>query len=419
MSAPEPPLYRPPSSPPPEPATVPVRPRRSSRALVVVALGAVVLTVLVLGAIGLIGDGRVSSQPDVEIQVRPGLAQSVTATAPADVARRVYRKASPSTVTIRVKTTDGESLGSGFFIDDDGYILTNSHVVDPRLGDKTPDLSAIRRLPDVEHLYVDFTDGRRAEATLVGEDPNADLALLRIKDATRFDIKHLEFADLADVSPGDTVFALGSPFGNNDSFTVGVVSALDRTIQSVVKGYTIPRSIQTDAAINRGNSGGPLLDTAGRVVGINAQLLSSTGANDGVGYAISSQIAIISMQKMRDDPVARYPLLGVTTQTLDAPMAKALGLPARAGAIVESVNKPGPAADSGLRVGRDERDYFGIPVTVGGDIITAIGTKPVTSSEELIIQLLRYSPGDRAPLKVVGPDRKTRTVLVTLGERGR
>jgi S1-C subfamily serine protease len=262
---------------------------------------------------------------------------------------------------------------------------------------------------------VDFADGNRVPARIVGTDPNADVALLKV-DPEGLSLTPLELGRLEDLQVGDPVAAIGSPFGEEQSLSVGVISALDRNIASLTD-FGIGDAIQTDAAINRGNSGGPLLDAQGRVIGINAQIRTETGEGAGVGFAVPVDAVRRSLDLLREDGEAEYGYLGVSTQELYPQLARRLGFDADDGALVASVEEGGPADDAGIEAGTEKIEFQGQEdVPVGGDAIVAIDGRPVDSSADLTSAIGRRDPHEEVELEVVRGDER-RTVEVTLGER--
>ena len=262
-------------------------------------------------------------------------------------ARAIYDRLGAGVVTVISLFGDTDSplgsqnggLGSGFVLDGDGYIATNAHVVT-----NSPGLSRARQ------VFVDFADGNRVPARIIGTDPNADVALLKV-DPKGLSLTPLALGDLEDLQVGDPVAAIGSPFGEEQSLSVGVISALDRNIASLTD-FGIGDAIQTDAAINRGNSGGPLLDEHGRVIGINAQIKTETGEGAGVGFAVPVDAVKRSLDQLRDDGEADYGYLGVSTVSLYPQLADRLDLDVDVGALVSEVVEDSPADDAGLTRGR-------------------------------------------------------------------
>ncbi len=288
-----------------------------------------------------------------------------------------------------------EALGSGFVIDDQGDIVTNDHVVQGSTG-----------------IRVGFSNGATYPATVVGTDPSTDIAVVRV-DAPSSALHPLTFANSNTVQVGDPVYAIGNPFGLDRTMTSGIVSALGRDIQAP-NGLTIPDAIQTDAAINHGNSGGPLIDRFGRVVGINSQIQGGTvNANVGVGFAISSNTAKSIADQLIAHGQVQHAWLGVEVETIDPSAAGSVpGMPSRGVAVVRVVNGS-PAAAAGLRPATREVTVNGVSVPVGGDVIVRVDGKPVQTSTELGDVIAQHKPGDKLPLEVVR-DGKSRTVDATL-----
>ena len=249
----------------------------------------------------------------------------------------------------------------------------------------------------------------------MGTDLNADVALLKV-DPAGLRLTPLALGRSAGLRVGQPVAAIGSPFGERQSLSVGVVSALDRSIESLT-AFAIGGAIQTDAAINPGNSGGPLLDAKGRVIGINSQIKSRSGGGEGVGFAVPVDVVRRSLDELRKDGKVDYGYLGVTSQQLYPQLADKLGLSVDQGALVVKIENGSPADDAGLEVGDDEIDFQGQrDVPKGGDVIVGVGKRKVTQAADLADLVSRYSAGDEIELEVLrGKDR--RTVKVKLGER--
>ena len=329
---------------------------------------------------------------------------------------QIYKRLSPGVVTI-TSVFDGEAnpledqgeagQGSGFVVDGRGYIATNAHVV------TLEDVSGTKRASEI---YVAFLDGNRVAAEIVGTDPNADVALLKVDpDGLKLTPLPLGVPDTIEV--GEPVAAIGSPFGEqqSQSLSVGVISALDRSIQSLTR-FQIGDAIQTDAAINPGNSGGPLLDARGRVIGINAQIRSRSGGGEGVGFAVPVDAVRRSLRELRERGRVDYGYLGVGSQVLYPQLAERLDLDVGAGALVQEVEKDSPAEDAGIKAGDDEMTFQGRPVPTGGDVIVAVDGKRLTLHRDLADVISSKSAGDRVRLQFIR-DGKRRAVVVTLGRR--
>jgi S1-C subfamily serine protease len=320
----------------------------------------------------------------------------------------VYRKVNPSVVNIR--TDQGE--GSGFVWDTEGHIVTNDHVV--------------RGARDV---LVTFADGISLSAEVIGEDPDSDLAVLEV-DPEMHELKAVELGDVDEVQVGDRAIAIGNPFGLEGTLTQGIISAKGRSIPALT-GFQIPEALQTDAAINPGNSGGPLLDSQGRVIGVNAQIETGSSlvqTNAGIGFAIPVNIVKRVVPALIAEGRYDHAWLGISGQTYSPSWADALGFSKEArGAYVMQVEPGGPADKAGLRAGTRRTDIllgfdFGQPIFLeaGGDLIIAIDDQPVKKFEDLLVYLERYkSPGDLIELTVIRSDGQQQVIPVKLGKRPR
>ena len=320
----------------------------------------------------------------------------------------IYKRLSPGVVTVAAQVGDNPrngGLGSGFVIDGEGYIATNAHVV----RGEPPGLERPRA------VYVSFPDGNRVPAKVVGDDLNADVALLKVNPAG-LTLTPLALGSSSGLVVGTPVAAIGSPFGQDQSLSVGVISAIGRDIESLTQ-FNIGNAIQTDAAVNHGNSGGPLLNGRGEVIGINAQIESTGGGGEGVGFAIPVNTVRRSLRLLRRHGRVDYAYLGVTTVELYPQLARRLGFSVRSGALVAAVESGGPADDAGLDAG-DEKITFegqeGIPE--GGDVIVGIDGKRLRGAGDLTSAISSKSPGDRVTLQVVKGDER-RDLDVVLGKR--
>jgi 2-alkenal reductase len=296
--------------------------------------------------------------------------------------------------------------GSGFVLDGDGYIATNAHVVTTASG---------RRSKKAKQVFVEFSDGNRVPAKVVGADPNADVALMKV-DPKRLSLTPLKLGSSSGVRVGEPVAAIGSPFGERQSLSVGVISALDRNIESLTR-FQIGNAIQTDAAINPGNSGGPLLDGHGRVLGINAQIRSQSGGGEGVGFAIPVSAVRRSLKDLRQNGRVDYGYLGVTTAVLYPQLARRAGLGASRGALVQDVVDGSPADRAGLKAGDDKITFQGQPnIRIGGDAIVAVDGRRLGGTRDLADVVSALRAGQEVELTVVRGDRR-RAVRVKLGRR--
>lgn len=291
----------------------------------------------------------------------------------------LYERVNPSVVNIDILGEFREEFtefgsGSGFVIDREGHIVTNNHVVE-----------------DADQLFVTFSDGRVAQATVVGRDADSDLAVIHVNvDAELLHPVELGDSDLVKI--GQRVVAIGNPFGLEGTMTVGIVSGLGRTLRDPGT-YTNPDIIQTDAAINPGNSGGPLLDSLGRVIGVNTAIRTNgeNRANSGVGFAVPVNAVSRVVPQLIENGRVAYPYLGVRIDNglfTMAELAAALNLPTDQGVLITAVIPGGPAEQAGLQGGDRQESVRGTSITVGGDIITAIGGIPVNSFAELIAKLV-------------------------------
>jgi S1-C subfamily serine protease len=326
----------------------------------------------------------------------------------------IYARDSPGVVTVfsvlggstaNLGGEGGEGVGSGFVLNGDGEIATNAHVVTDGTG------SAIRKAKEV---YVAFADRNEVSARIVGFDPNADVALLRI-DPAGLRLRPLRLGTVSDLRVGSPVAAIGSPFGEPQSLSVGVVSATDRSIKSLT-GFEISGAIQTDAAINRGNSGGPLVNARGEVLGINSQIQTTSGGGEGVGYAIPADTVRRTLADLRRKGRVDYAYLGVATTPIYPQLARRFKLPVTKGAWVQEVVPGGPADKAGLRAGSGSVRFQARSVNPGGDIITAVDGKPLDDDAALGVALLGLQPGDEVVLRVYRAGTP-RDVKLELGTR--
>jgi S1-C subfamily serine protease len=294
----------------------------------------------------------------------------------------------------------GVATGSGFLIDTEGHVVTNNHVVEG--SDKVE-----VKLGASDQTYT---------AEVVGTDPATDVALLKV-DAPADQLHPLSLGDSSKVEVGDPVVAIGNPFGLDRTVTSGIVSALQRQIQAP-NGFSISHVIQTDAAINPGNSGGPLIDSEGRVIGINSQIQTGGGGNGnvGIGFAIPINTAREVTTQIEAHGEVKHAYLGISGGSITPDLAQALKLPVEEGVLVNEVVKGGPADQAGVEGGNTSATIEGASFQLGGDIITKVNGKKVTGMEEVINVVNAASPGDKV---VLGVDRdgKTKDIAVTLGVR--
>ena len=330
---------------------------------------------------------------------------------------QIYRSRAAGVVTVIAFFGDPSAAGtsggqgSGFVVSRSGTILTSAHVV-TTAGEGTAAPKAARA------VYAEFSDGDRVAARIVGYDLFDDVAVLRVDPGQHaLDPVPLGHSDQAVV--GEPVAALGSPLAFADSLTVGVVSAVHRAIPSYTSNYDLVDAIQTDAPINHGNSGGPLFDARGRVIGINAQIRSSGTSSgfEGIGFAVPIDSARRSLEQLLATGTVRYAYVGVKTEDLTPALARHFGYAARHGALVDSVVAGSGAARAGLVAGTRTAAFEGLGVRVGGDAIVAINGQPVTDAEDVVrIVANSLAPGESARFTLVRGSSR-RTVLLRLGQR--
>jgi S1-C subfamily serine protease len=387
------------------------------------AIAAVALVAAALGAAAVLLVGSLAGWTgDAEEAVRT----VVVETAPADAAAqpaarplagddfdaaRIYRERADGVVTIYATFAGGErAQGSGFVVSDQGHVLTNSHVVTNGSGDGDA--------RGASQVYVVFADGDRVAGSIVGWDLFNDVGLVKVDPADHA-VSPVPLGDSSKVVVGEPVAAVGSPFDQAGSLSVGVVSAVRRSIPSLTSRYDVADAIQIDAPINHGNSGGPLLDARGRVIGINAQIRTQSGTAEGVGFAIPINSARRSMEQLISTGRVAYAYVGVTTQDVTPSLARRFGFRAERGALIQTVVEDAPAQRAGLR-GATEREVFnGIPVSVGGDLIVRFAGRKVERAADIariVTDSLR--PGQTVPVTVIrsGTGRRE-TVRLRLDER--
>jgi S1-C subfamily serine protease len=373
------------------------------------AAAATLLCLLALFGCGS-GEGGSSSAPEEgtasAVTAAPKPEVAIQTSSPGYDATRIYEEAAPGVVTIRsVFEEAGAAEGSGFVLNMDGEIVTNAHVVtDESGGDREA----------AKQVYIEFPDRNVVPAEIVGFDPFVDVALLQIKP-DGFALHPLELGEDRDLRVGQPVAAIGSPFGEQQSLTVGVVSATDRSVKSLTQ-FEIAGAIQTDASINPGNSGGPLLDAGARVIGINQQIESSSGANDGVGFAVPVSSVKRSIAQLREDGDAEYAYIGVSSQPLYPQLARKLGLDTEFGGLVSEVVGGGPAEEAGIKGGDEKLTFQAGRYRVGGDVILDVDGQRIVGPDDLAKVVADHQPGDSVSVTILR-DGERREVDLTLGKR--
>jgi S1-C subfamily serine protease len=371
---------------------------------------------LVVGVLGwiAIGAGWVASEddPSTTVATTPLTAAASDAENGGPTVNEIYRRDSPGVVRVESNRASeassldpfgqpggGTATGSGFVIDEDGHVVTNAHVVE-----------------GAESVQVTLgEDGETFDAEVVGTDPSTDIAVIQV-DAPADRLHPLTLGESSTVEVGDPVIAIGNPFGLDRTVTAGIVSALQREIESP-NGFVIRDAIQTDAPINPGNSGGPLLDAAGHVIGVNSQIEASGGnGNVGIGFAVPIDTTREVAQQLIEDGEVQHAYLGVSGTDITPEIADVLNLDRDQGALVQSVVPNSPADEAGVQAGDADATIGGQPLTAGGDVIIAVDGEAVTEMSDVIAAVDSKQPGDELELTLLrGNDE--RTVTVTLGDR--
>lgn len=325
----------------------------------------------------------------------------------------IYKKTSPGVVSIKTRVNaggtndlfgiqqEGVASGTGVVVDKRGFIVTNAHVVENNTAGPT----------------VQFNNEKSVEAKIIGRDPSNDIAVLKV-DPKGLGLKPVSLGDSGKLEVGSPVVAIGSPFGLDQTVTTGIVSGLQRQI-TAPNNFTISNVIQTDAAINPGNSGGPLLDAAGKVIGINSQIATSGSSegNVGIGFAVPIDTIKEILPELEKSGKIDYAYLGVSTQPLTAELAAQLKFgDHKEGALVACVVNGGPAEKGGLKAGSDSATINGQQVTIGGDLILKIDGKPVIDSDGLAALVVAKKPAQNITITVVR-DGKNKDLTVKLGSR--
>jgi S1-C subfamily serine protease len=311
----------------------------------------------------------------------------------------LYARVSPAVVCITAPERFGECIGSGFVIDLEGHVVTNDHVAQA-----------------ADELLVTLADERTVPAQVIGSDPGSDLAVLKI-DVPADILTVAELGDSSSLQVGQRAIAIGNPFGLERTITTGVISSLGRTLNRTGSGFQIAEVIQTDAAINPGNSGGPLLDSQGRVIGVNSAIASESGTNSGVGFAVPVDIVKRVVPELISQGHYQHPWLGVTGRSISPEMVEAADLPVDIGVLVFAVEPGSPAEKAGLRGGDQQIVVSGLPMSAGGDIVIAIDQVEVKRFDDVVNYLASHtSVGDTVTLTVIR-DGSQVELSVTLEER--
>ena len=366
-----------------------------------------------LGVVALATDLGGGTTTIVRTSAAPAVAAPVVANDRLSVSQ-IYAHAAPGVVQITstASVSDNPSLapfdqavptqalGSGFVIDKTGHIVTNYHVIE-----------------GADQIEVSFSNQDTLRATVVGSDPSTDIAVLRVESSSR-GLAPLGFGDSDGVRVGDPVVAIGNPFGLRRTATAGIVSAVQERTITAPNGYPIDHVIQTDAQINSGNSGGPLLNAKGEVIGVNSQIARADGSsgNVGIGFAVpSNTVKSVVAQLVTTGRVDRA-YLGISGSTITPELARVFRLPVDEGVLVEGVSSGSAAEQAGLRGGRTDVVVAGESHVLGGDVIVAIGGKKVSSTDELRDVLAERKPGQTVNVQI-HRGTKIVTIAVKLGRQ--
>jgi 2-alkenal reductase len=411
---------------------------------ITVAFSLLVIVALMVGCAPAVSQTKTSATTPESAQVQSAQAVNLTTAQEEQAYEQIYETVNPSVVNIRVVENSSASTqttqysfpdipgfpqfsdpqgqqqqesvptqveGAGFIYDSDGHIITNNHVVE-----------------NAARIIVTFSDGTQTDAKLIGTDPDTDLAVIQVTGIDSSLIKPVTLADSTQLKVGQLVVAIGSPFQLQGTMTTGIISALGRTMESTTASndnsssstgyYSIPDIIQTDAAINHGNSGGPLLNLSGQVIGVNTAIESTSDSNAGIGYAIPSAIVKMAADELITSGKVEHTYLGLSTLEMTADIADAMNLPSNTrGILVNGVSSDGPAGKAGIKGSSSEVKIDGVSTPIGGDIITSIDGNPVKTYNQLISYLLLNTKvGQQVELGFIR-DGKDSTVKVTLKAR--
>jgi S1-C subfamily serine protease len=381
------------------------------------ALGAASLLggLIALGGVAMTGDLGGGTTTVVRTSPTPTAAVAPVADDGRLTVSEIYARAAPGVVQITSTTTASENpslapydqqavpqqaLGSGFVIDKTGHIVTNYHVIE-----------------GAEQIEVSFSNRDTLSAKIVGSDPSTDIAVLRVQSSSR-GLAPLAFGNSDTVRVGDPVVAIGNPFGLRRTATAGIVSAVQERTITAPNGYPIDHVIQTDAQINSGNSGGPLLSARGEVIGVNSQIARADGStgNVGIGFAIPSNTVKAVVAQLTATGKVDRAFLGISGSTVTAELARVFRLPVDEGVLIEGVTEGSAAAKAGLRGGSTDVVVAGESHVLGGDVIVAVGGRRVGSTDELRDVLARHKPGQTVNVQI-HRGTKIVTLPVTLGSQ--
>ena len=369
--------------------------------------GALVAAVMVLLDVG------GSTKTTTVVQQAPLAGRNAASgTGAALTARQIYKRDAPGVVHVKAQIVQrvaspfdlfpqeqrGQATGSGFVVDSNGDILTNAHVIE-----------------GASRVTVQFEDNKTTDARIVGKDTSTDIAVLKV-NPSGLSLHPLQLGDSSHVQVGDPTIAIGNPFGLDRTLTTGVVSALQRRIDAP-NGFSIDHVIQTDAAINPGNSGGPLLDAAGRVIGITSQIATGGGGNGnvGIGFAVPINTAKQVIPQIKKSGTVQRAYLGITGLTIDQSLSR-LNLSTSSGVLVQSVQPRSPAAAAGVKGGDTQANFDGSDIALGGDVIKRIDNRPVKSMDDVVAVVDAKKPGDTVTLGLLR-NGQSKTVTVTLAKR--
>ena len=384
----------------PEEPTTPSGWRKAGTLALPAVIGAVA-AIGVLAGTGQLGGGDTTiireSASGLSTSVSSTSSDAAAAETPATTrglsVEQVVKRESPAVVLISNETAQGGSLGSGFLIDDQGHVVTNAHVVD-----------------GATKTTVTFQDGTEGKGTILGVDKSTDVAVIKVSKVPA-GVHPVPLGNSGDLTVGQDVVAIGNPYGYSGTATTGIVSALKRAIQSP-SGFTIQNAIQTDAAINQGNSGGPLFDNDGRVIGINSQIASENGGNVGIGFAVPIDTVRPIVDSSISGGKAQHAWIGIQGRELTPALAQKLGLDGKRGVVIASLDNRGPASDAGLKAA----DKADAAVPTGGDLIVAVNGTPVTDMADVAEAVASRKVGDQITVTVLR-DGKSQTVTMTLKDR--